>query len=521
MTKYSEHEKLRCKTADDLQKALDGDKIAIKSIYCDRIVDVELVARIREFVNLEYCYLSLCDANLLAARVDALEKLVTFNLQACRLNEFPILLKSALALKTLSLGNNCIETIPDDVRELKSVTELSLTQNQLRTVPDAIFDLPLTKLDLSYNQLQSLPEAISNLTRIETLLLSSNQLTQLPSGIGQLKTLQGLFLNYNDLNSLPDDILNLESLEYLSLKSNDFSSLPAGLESFSGSLKNFSIEGKFRPLFMDWTYKHGDKPIQFDLADMNLYMDATSSNFADFSNKLEEAGVGQMKSQIRNSINIKSTIPDDYSQIGSSRLGGFPDLADESQLPRSDNGIWIFLFQLNLADIAGINSYLPNSGLLSFFVRSLEQFECKVVFFEGDASQLSTVRFEPSDLTDDQDDYTASPFQVEFTEGTSLPYVNLDDPGSQQKFEAIHDEINTVGDHCLNGYTYTQHESPEVQSSNRLGGIPEEWVSLLSLGYDHQVGFCFWDAGTLTFTIHQEDLRRHDFSRVLVSLESS
>ena len=71
------------------------------------------------------------------------------------------------------------------------------------------------------------------------------------------------------------------------------------------------------------------------------------------------------------------------------------------------------------------------------------------------------------------------------------------------------------------GYTFTQHESPETQAANKMGGTPEEWVSLLKLGYDKQVGFCFWDAGTLTFTIHQEDLRRVDFSNVQVSLESS
>ena len=73
----------------------------------------------------------------------------------------------------------------------------------------------------------------------------------------------------------------------------------------------------------------------------------------------------------------------------------------------------------------------------------------------------------------------------------------------------------------INGYTFTQHESPETQAANELGGRPDEWVCLLELDSHMDVGFCFWDAGTLTFVIHQEDLRRNDFSRVHVSLESS
>ena len=520
MTEYLEHEELSCETAEALQTAFAGNKTSIKSIYCNRIEDAELVARICEFINLERCHLSLCNANQLAARIDDLENLIDLNLQACKLTEFPALLKNTLKLKTLSLGNNRIESIPDGIGDLRNLNDLSLMQNHLREIPEALFKLPLTRLNLCYNQLQSLPETISNLDKIESLLLSSNRLTQLPSTIGELTTLRSLGLNYNELNSLPDEILNLDQLDYLQLSSNKFSSIPAGFESFSNSIEHFSIDGKFRPLYMDWTYKHSDKPAIFELADMDLYLDTSSPNFAELSKELEGAEVGDLKSQIRKSIDIKSTIPDDYSKLGNSRMGGFPDLADESHLPRCEYGIWIFLFQLNLADIAGVNNYLPKSGLLSFFVDRLEDPDCKVLFYEGDLNKLKTIRFDPSELTDDQDDYTANPFHVKFTAGTSLPY-NHGGVTNQNNFEAIYDKVNTVGDHFLNGHTFTQHESPETQAVNRLGGTPNEWVSLLQLGFDHQVGFCFWDAGTLTFTIHQEDLRRCDFSSVVVSLESS
>jgi uncharacterized protein YwqG len=44
---------------------------------------------------------------------------------------------------------------------------------------------------------------------------------------------------------------------------------------------------------------------------------------------------------------------------------------------------------------------------------------------------------------------------------------------------------------------------------------------LLMLGSDGKPGFSLWDAGTLTFWIHEKDLARGDFSRVRWSLESS
>ncbi len=73
----------------------------------------------------------------------------------------------------------------------------------------------------------------------------------------------------------------------------------------------------------------------------------------------------------------------------------------------------------------------------------------------------------------------------------------------------------------MNTHVFTQHESPEEQASRERGGLPAEWINLLMLCSDGNPGFCFWDAGTLTFSIHDKDLALGDFSRVLWSLESS
>jgi len=121
------------------------------------------------------------------------------------------------------------------------------------------------------------------------------------------------------------------------------------------------------------------------------------------------------------------------------------------------------------------------------------------------------------------DDYSQNPHRVMFKRFCSFPYEPPPALKDEAAFEAYRNYEGFRADisHHINGYTFTQHESPQEQAANKLRGQQDEWVPLLQLGWDSDVGFCFWDAGTLTFCIHQEDLRRSDFSRVHVTLESS
>jgi hypothetical protein len=74
----------------------------------------------------------------------------------------------------------------------------------------------------------------------------------------------------------------------------------------------------------------------------------------------------------------------------------------------------------------------------------------------------------------------------------------------------------------MNAHVFTQSETPEEEASRQAGGLPAEWVNLLTLvSADPRPGFCFWDAGTLTFCIHEKDLALADFSRTVWHLESS
>ncbi len=60
---------------------------------------------------------------------------------------------------------------------------------------------------------------------------------------------------------------------------------------------------------------------------------------------------------------------EDSLPLGTSKLGGLPDLSDGMAWPTSAQGAFAFLCQINLRDIAGtqVARELPENGLLSFF----------------------------------------------------------------------------------------------------------------------------------------------------------
>lgn len=511
---------------EDLDEALRNPEKVIR-FQGYRIEDAARLARIREFRNLQSLSISLSNVEHLIPRLAELKDLQEISFQACNILEFPEGILSLSHLRSLSLGNNGLRTLPDGLCNLVKLEKLGFSQNELKRVPDKIGQLTgLKVLGLSYNQIEAIPECIGELAQLEYLFLDVNELEELPATVGRLIQLRNLNVRSNNLRTLPDSIGHLQRLEYLSLDNNPFESLPSCLSEMT--VKDLTIDAPKRSLFMDWSYPQSAKPPRIELADMRLFVSPTSDLFESLMESISGAGLSKCSSSIaavaREAIKVESTVPDDYSQPGSSRLGGFPDLSSASDYPKTDDLHWVFLAQINLAEVAPLNSFLPRSGLLSFFIDSTESRKAKVVFHEGDVRALETVRHGGAEeMTSPEDDYTQKPYRAKFSRFFSLPHRvpdGIEGDALKQAYSECDDLCPSV-DHHLNGYTFTQHESPQEQAADEFRGKSEEWVPLLQLGWDDNVGFCFWDAGTLTFSIHQEDLRRHDFSKVHVALESS
>lgn len=511
----------------DIEEALKNREKVIR-FAANRVEDGMSLARVAELHNLQELSATLSDVSQLLPLLGRLPHLQELTLQACKVADFPETILALPHLRSLSIGNSGLTALPDGIGSLTKLEEMRFMQNSLSQLPDSLTRLTkLRVLGVSYNKLVQLPEEIGNLDALEWLFLDSNRLRRLPESLGKLVRLQTLTLKYNALKSLPDCICQLIALERLELESNEFDTLPSCLTAMP-SLNDLSIESEKRSLFMDWSYPHSTKPAWVALEDMQLQVAPGSALHEQLIAAIQESGLTVMSPAIeraaRDAVEIKSTVPDDYSQSGGSRLGGFPDLPNPELFPKTDGKYWLFLAQLNLAELAPLNGYLPRSGLLSFFVDSTESLQGKVLFHEGDRGALRPVRHGGGDeLFAPEDDYTQRGHRVAFTRFFALPY---DPPEGLEEDNAIEVFQKTLAlpaghDHAINGYTYTQHESPMEQAANARKGQPEEWIPLIKLGWDDNVGFCFWDAGTLTFSIHRENLRRGDFSEVFVTLESS
>ncbi|WP_395750336.1 DUF1963 domain-containing protein [Prosthecobacter sp.] len=527
MPLYTDEELKQLPEFDNLDEALrDPGKVLRFQAY--RQGDADILSRVLELKKLQSLSISLSNVSKLLPGMADLPDLQNVYLQACDIRAFPESVLELHALRSLSIGNNSLEELPSEITGLKKLESLYLSQNKLCQIPDNIGDLiQLNTLGLSYNQIEELPESIGNLDQLEWLFLDVNHLKQLPQVIGNLRKLQNLTLNCNRLRTLPESICKLAQLRSLDLERNPFESLPSALSGMSG-LERLSIEAGKRALFMNWNYDPSAKPARMEVSSLKLFVTPDSEVFPLLKRMIFDAGLAGVEEIIirtaREAIEIESTVPDDYSQLGVSRLGGFPDLERPETFPKTDGQHWIFLAQLDLAELAPFNSYLPRSGLLSFFLDSTERLNGKVLFSEGKPDELHTVRHNGAeDMLSPDDDYSQKPHRVRFKRIFSLPHNAPNGIETDEAFEQYENSepLHETTSHQINGYTFTQHESPQELAANEFRGQSSEWVPLLQLGWDSDVGFCFWDAGTVTFCIHQEDLRRADFSRIHVSLESS
>ena len=113
-------------------------------------------------------------------------------------------------LESLSLNNNKLETMPEDVFDgLSKLKKLSLAWNQLKIVSPAWFSqLPaLEHLDLTGNDFETIPDkSFDKLHKLKVLALSSNRLKTVSAAwFSQLTALEGLYLSDNQFEFIQDE----------------------------------------------------------------------------------------------------------------------------------------------------------------------------------------------------------------------------------------------------------------------------------------------------------------------------
>lgn len=116
-----------------------------------------------------------------------------------------------------------------------NVRELYLDHNLLRRVPQSLCTgmFSLTHLTLHNNKLDSLPENIGDLQNLREIRIDHNQITRLPDSICTLQHLRLLHIDGNPITSLPEEIGKLSELLDLGIGSCSIDRLPQSFTKLS------------------------------------------------------------------------------------------------------------------------------------------------------------------------------------------------------------------------------------------------------------------------------------------------
>ncbi|WP_235643952.1 DUF1963 domain-containing protein [[Flexibacter] sp. ATCC 35208] len=403
--------------------------------------------------------------------------------------EIPTAVKRLKALKNLSLtGVTALESLPLWLGDLKALDTIRVSNSQIAGIHPYIFQLPeLTKLYLSHNQLESIHPTLPE--KLETLVVSYNQLTSVPASVTRLT--------------------------YLNIEHNPLEKLPAGLENIP--TLNLELEKKIK--LLDYTYK-GAGPYD----DSRFFAKNDPALLQLLETKINLTGLDEFKEGLigrsRKAVALDTTEEDTYDQKGNHRFGGLPDLPPGVDLLAAGMQ---FIAQINCADIAALQDYLPRTGVLFFFIKDQEELDPQVVYYDGDLDELQSAK-----ELDMESEFT--PFRAIASSYASIPslynastlYPELAELSEMyDETEELEAALREKPAHSMNSYVFKQHDTPEMEAVDAKRGKPEDWMVLLRVSSDRKTGFCFGDAGEIYFVIHKSDLEKKDFSNVYCGLESS
>ena len=198
--------------------------------------------------------LSLNNANLASFPTELFEATQLVELDAFRAISFtgnpevPAAIGRLKQLRSLGLGGNDFDSLPDSIGDLTALESLQLDYCQsLDTLPKAIKKLSkLRALEASYTAaLEALPDEIGSLGALEVLTLTNGGLKKVPAALWKLSSLKRLDLP-EELTTLPPGIAKLVNLEELHLGPQALASIAKELPKLK--LKRLSVWGRSKTL---------------------------------------------------------------------------------------------------------------------------------------------------------------------------------------------------------------------------------------------------------------------------------
>jgi uncharacterized protein YwqG len=236
-------------------------------------------------------------------------------------------------------------------------------------------------------------------------------------------------------------------------------------------------------------------------------------------------------------VALHITEPEDYSQVGVSRYGGWPDVPDGFDWPRDERGKYLnFLMQIDLSETAPLNSDLiPARGMLYLFMGEWGGWGDQEVACRYVDAPPSTLHRAP-EITDDQlaniDLLTLKPHRLAVRAGIDPP--RWTSAAEQEIVERLgagdaHDRYDAFVEQ-VQGQRVRTWAGKLLGQPSFIGYVPDEegvhdpakgWELFWTLDSVQAVDTLFGDAGYVQIFAEREALRRRDFSRLYAEIESS
>ena len=132
------------------------------------------------------------------------------------------------SLCDLSIGNNKVESLSDDISTLKRLWSVNISRNDFKEIPASIYEMNwVIRFNAFGNKIKKIEKKIGDFKTLQKLYLGFNKITELPEELGELIHLKELFLSGNPLYDFPNPILKLVNLQQLYLSACGISYLPA------------------------------------------------------------------------------------------------------------------------------------------------------------------------------------------------------------------------------------------------------------------------------------------------------
>jgi len=159
---------------------------------------------------------------------------ISLDLSGLELDSIPEELYELKFIKTLNLNNNRLKELPKELCiKMQYLNLLSVNSNQIEQLPDEIGVMKIGELWIGSNKLTSLPETIINMSNLSILGVDTNQITHLPPNMDKMESLSAIFADYNQITHLPVELSNITDLRALLVSNNPLEDVPTEYSKFT------------------------------------------------------------------------------------------------------------------------------------------------------------------------------------------------------------------------------------------------------------------------------------------------